>query len=103
MSSSSPPDDKAIALRRSMTLHHRDVQQNCSLESDIKRNQCHMREVNALTKAWRHWTRHSRWRIELGSVSTSPSSIGCKDNYCSLVPWTIILQPRLGFITLLIS
>jgi hypothetical protein len=40
MSSSSPPDDKAIALRRSMTLHHRDVQQNCSLESDIKRNQC---------------------------------------------------------------
>jgi hypothetical protein len=30
MSSSSPPDDKAIALQRSRTLHHRDVQQNCS-------------------------------------------------------------------------
>ena len=28
-----------------MTLHHRDLQQNCSLESDIKRNQCrHTRE-----------------------------------------------------------
>src|SRR5215470_7598516 len=30
MSSASPPDDKAIALWRSMTLHHRDVQQNRS-------------------------------------------------------------------------
>ena len=45
MSSSSPPDDKAIALRRSMTLHHRDVQQNCSFESDIKRNQCQKENI----------------------------------------------------------
>ena len=35
-----PPEDKDMALRRSMTLHCRDVQKKCSWGTAIKRNQC---------------------------------------------------------------
>ena len=50
-----------------MTLHHRDVQQNCSLESDIKRNQCPLAliAVNLDTQEIVRWTSYRATALSL--------------------------------------